>query len=75
MAPIVDWNKKCENYYKFEDMNVMAFQDLLVLTFENCSEIYNYFNAICINQIRKRPLEIGWKKWKYMILLCSWTKT
>jgi len=53
MALIVDWNKKCGNYYKFENMNAMAFQDLLVLTFKNCSKICNCFNPLYINQIKK----------------------
>jgi len=56
MAPIVDFKKKSGNYYKFEDMNAMTFQDLLVLTFENCSKICNCFNPLCINQIKKGPL-------------------
>jgi hypothetical protein len=46
---IVDWNKKIEKYYKF--VNVIALQDFLVLTFENCSKLYDYFNSLS-NQIK-----------------------
>jgi hypothetical protein len=33
--------------------NVMAFENLLVLTFENCSKNYDCFNPLSINQIFK----------------------
>ncbi len=36
-------------------MNVMAFQNLLVLTFENCSKFYGYINLLFIKQ-RKRGI-------------------
>jgi hypothetical protein len=37
MVQIANWNQKNENYYKFVNMNaIMAFQDLLVLTFKFC---------------------------------------
>jgi hypothetical protein len=36
MAQIVDWNTKNYIYYKFINTNVVAFQNLLVLTFKNC---------------------------------------
>jgi hypothetical protein len=29
--------QKNKNYYKFVNINAMALEDLLVLTFENCS--------------------------------------
>jgi len=35
-------------------MNAMAMQDFIVLTFENCSKIYDCFNPLFINQIQKR---------------------
>ncbi len=37
-------------------MNVMAFQDLLVLTFKNCSKKFDYFNPPSINKIKKRTI-------------------
>jgi len=36
-------------------MNVMTFQDLLILTFENFSKNYDCFNPLFINQIKKGP--------------------
>jgi hypothetical protein len=53
MVQIVDWNQKNEKYYKF--VNVIALQDFLVLTFENCSKFYDYFNSLYVNQIKERP--------------------
>jgi hypothetical protein len=54
MVHIVDWNKKkVEKYYKF--VNVIALQDFLVLTFENCTKFYDYFNSLSINQIKEGP--------------------
>jgi len=50
MISIVDWNKKKGNYYKFVDMNAMAFQYLLVLIFKSCSKNYVYFNPLSINK-------------------------
>jgi hypothetical protein len=44
---------KNENYYKFVNINVMALQDLLVLTFENCSKTCGCFNPLSIKQIKK----------------------
>jgi hypothetical protein len=41
--------KKIEKYYKF--VNEIALQDFLVLTFENCSKLYDYFNSLS-NQIK-----------------------
>jgi hypothetical protein len=37
--------KKKKNYYKFVHMSVIALQDFLVLTFENCS------NCGCFNPL------------------------
>jgi len=55
MTPIIDWNKKSGNYYKLVDMNAMTLQELIVLTFENCTKSYDSFNSLSINQIIKRP--------------------
>ncbi len=53
MAQIVDWKKNC---YKFVKMNAMALQDLLVLTLENSSKNYDYFNPFSMNQIEKMTI-------------------
>jgi hypothetical protein len=37
-------------------MNVMALQDLLVLTLENSSKIYDYFNPLSMKQIEKMTI-------------------
>jgi hypothetical protein len=39
---------KNEIYYKFINMNVMALQNLLVLTFENYSKMCGFFNPLFI---------------------------
>lgn len=41
--------------YKFVNMNEMAFQDLLVLTFENYSKMYDCFDPPCIEQFFFKP--------------------
>ncbi len=46
--------KKNENYNKFVDIITMALQDLLVLTFQNCSKNYDCFNSLFSNQIKIR---------------------
>jgi hypothetical protein len=43
-------------YYKFVNMNGIAFQDLLVLTFKNCSKMYDCFNPLFINKIKSRTI-------------------
>jgi hypothetical protein len=53
MAQIVDWKKNC---YKFVNMNAMALRDLLVLTLENSSKNYDYFNMLSMNQIEKMTI-------------------
>jgi hypothetical protein len=49
--------KKMKIIYKFVNMNVMAFQDLLVLAFENCSKFYGYMNPYLLNKEKKRIFE------------------
>jgi len=62
--------KKMKFNYKFVNMNVMAFQDLLVLTFEKCSKFYGYINPLAIKQRKKGIFEtfltIKIKKQNYM---------
>jgi hypothetical protein len=38
------------------NMNVMAFQDLLVMTFENCSKIYGYLIHYLLRKLKEEYL-------------------
>jgi hypothetical protein len=48
--------QKNENYYKFINANAMALQDFPIMTFENYSKNYDFFNPLSINQIKKRDI-------------------
>jgi hypothetical protein len=44
---------KSRNYYKFVDMNLMAFQNLLIPTFKNCSKIMiDWIEYLLIKKIK-----------------------
>jgi hypothetical protein len=51
VAPIIDY--LFFNYYKFVNMNATTLQDLLLLSFKNCSKNYDCGNPLSINQTKK----------------------
>jgi hypothetical protein len=57
MAQIVDWNKKKSKILKLcrHECNAQV-QNLLTLTFQNCSKNYDSFYPLSINQIKKNTI-------------------